>query len=277
MEIKLIATDLDGTFFAPDGTIPERNLRAFRECADRGIITMFASGRAFEVQAKIARQAGIKPYLASANGARIDKGPDGPCLSESIIDRNIAERIYAILMEKGIYFMIYTRGKSFIANPKEMERLGRHKHNIGVVMHAGHPYETVCDEGRIMSEALSGAYKFVCFGDDYDTRFPSVENALSGMGLSISSSWKDNLEIMSPGVDKESAVRFVADMHGISMENVMTFGDNSNDLPMLRAAGWGVAMGNSEKCALDAAKIVALGCGEGGVGYILEKYVLNKG
>ena len=277
MNIKLVATDLDGTFFAPGGIIPERNRRAFQACAEKGIITMFCSGRAFEVQAKYAMNAGLDPVLSSANGARIDAGINGPTLLECTLERNIAERIYAILMEKGIYFMIYARGKSYIANPEEMLRLGRHRHEIGVTEHAGKPYEVVLSEERIFSEALNGAYKFVCFGDDYDKRFIGVQEALAGMNLSISSSWRDNIEIMSPGVDKGSAIRFVAEKHGISMDEVMVFGDNSNDLPMLRAAGWPVAMGNSEKCALELGRIIAPDCGESGVGQILEKYVLNEG
>lgn len=276
MDIKLVATDLDGTFFAPDGSIPEGNIRAFRECARRGIITMFSSGRAYEVQARIAAEAGLSPVLASANGARIDAGLDGPLLRECTIKRNIAEKIYAILMERGIYFMVYARGRSYIANHREMLRLGRHRHAPGVVMHAGHPYETVLDEKRLMDEALSAAYKFVCFGEDHDQRFPAVEDALLDMGMSVSSSWKDNIEIMSPGVDKASAIEFVAGLNSIPLESVMAFGDNSNDVPMLRAAGFGVAMANSEKCALDAAKLTAPPNSEGGVGYILEKYVLNK-
>ena len=54
---------------------------------------------------------------------------------------------------------------------------------------------------------------------------------------------------MHPQADKGAAVRFAAEHLGVAPEQVMVFGDNSNDLPMFRYAGWPVAMGNGEKCA----------------------------
>jgi Cof subfamily protein (haloacid dehalogenase superfamily) len=276
MDIKLIAFDLDGTLLDKSVKLPPINIRALRQCEELGIRLMLCSGRAFEVQAEIAGDAGISPILASANGARIDAGPDGPILRECTMERNLAERIYAILMEKGVYFMVYARGRSYVANPREQERLGKHRHAPGVALHGGRPYETVCDEKRLVEEGLSGAYKFVCFGEDYDPRFDELAPELDKMGLSISSSWRDNMEIMSPGVDKGDAVGFVAGMYGISMENVMAFGDNSNDLPMLERVGWPVAMANAEPCALGAARLVAPDHDAGGVGIALNEFVLSN-
>lgn len=276
MDIKLIAFDLDGTLLDKSVRIPPANIRALKSCAEAGIKLMICSGRAFEVQAGIAKEAGLAPILASANGARIDEGPDGPTIRECTMDRNLAERIYAILMEKDIYFMVYARGRAYVANTREQQRLDRHYHAPGFATHGGHPYETVCDEKRLLEEGLSGAYKFVCFGDDYDARFDELRQQLSGMKLSISSSWRDNMEIMSPGVDKGDAVAFVAGMYGIPMEKVMAFGDNSNDLPMLERVGWPVAMSNAEPCAMMAARLVAPDHDAGGVGIALNEFVLAK-
>lgn len=274
MDIKLAAFDLDGTLLDSAVKLPPVNERALKKCEEKGVKLMFCSGRAFEVQAVFATQAGISPIMASANGARMDASPEGGIIRECVIERNLAEKIYAILMQNDLYFMIYARGRSYAANPEEQARLGKHRHRPGIVMHGKNPYETVYDEKRLLAEGLSGAYKFVCFGEDYDARFDCVREALSGLGLSISSSWRDNIEIMSPGVDKGSAVRYAAEMCGVSMENVMAFGDNSNDLPMLEAVGWPVAMANAEKCALNAARIVAPDHDAGGVAAVLNEYVL---
>ena len=44
MNVKLICTDIDGTLYA-DGCVPEKNLRALRACAARGIRVALVSGR----------------------------------------------------------------------------------------------------------------------------------------------------------------------------------------------------------------------------------------
>ena len=56
----------------------------------------------------------------------------------------------------------------------------------------------------------------------------------------------------------------------------MAFGDNTNDIEMLRAAGVPVAMGNAVPELKDVAKIIAPTNGEDGEAQILEKYVLGE-
>lgn len=276
LDIKLIAFDLDGTLLDRQARIPPINVRALKKCSERGILLMLCSGRAFEVQASFAREAGIAPIFASANGARIDLDGSGEAtVCENTLEISQAQRIYDTLMERGIYFMVYCRGRAYVANEEEQRRLGKHRHAPGITMYGAHPYEIVCDKERLRAEALGGAYKFVCFGEDYDARFEDVRAQLSDMRLSISSSWRDNIEIMRPGVDKGFAVSFVAQMHGIPMENVMAFGDNSNDMSMLEKVGWPVAMENGEAEVLRLARLTAPDHNAGGVGIALNEYVLG--
>ena len=63
--------------------------------------------------------------------------------------------------------------------------------------------------------------------------------------LSISSSMYNNLEVNAKGADKGSALLWLADYLGIDREETMSFGDGENDIPMIQAAGIGVAMENA--------------------------------
>ena len=279
MSIKLAAFDLDGTLLGKNGHIHPVNVRALRACQEQGVRLMICSGRAFEVQAGFAMEAGMDFILASANGARIDEGIDGPTLLELPIERDMAGKIFEILYHSGMYCMIFSRAHAYAINTHERDRLGHHVHPAGkAVLHGRYPYEVVEDLDRVREEAVQAPYKFVCLGQDYDPRFDEIRGALreAGFDMSISSSWRNNMEIMRPGVDKGSAVRFVAERLGIAMDEVMAFGDNSNDLPMLETVGWPVAMGNSEPCALRAARVVAQDHDVGGVGLALNEYVLGK-
>ena len=77
-----------------------------------------------------------------------------------------------------------------------------------------------------------------------------------------------------PGVDKGSALAHLARRLGVAPEQTMAFGDNTNDLPMLRFAGASVAMANGEASVRRAARFVAPECDEGGVGKFLFEKVL---
>lgn len=59
--------------------------------------------------------------------------------------------------------------------------------------------------------------------------------------------------IMNKGATKSNAIKYLAEKWGISMEEVVAFGDDYNDMDMLEMCGRGVAVGN----ALEAVKAVA--------------------
>lgn len=274
MDIRLMAFDLDGTLLDERKKVPERNARALRECEKRGIKLMICSGRAFEVQAGFARDMGIDPIFASANGARIDASLAGPTIAESPIKPEISRQIFETIMGMGLYFMAYARGRSYMFNVDEQKRIKKHHHPSGMMRYGDMPFEIVGDETRGRGECWRATYKYVCFGDDDDPRFDALRSALSGFGLSVSSSWRDNMEIMSPGIDKGYAVRRVCAEYGVPLECAMAFGDNANDLPMLEAVGWPVAMENGEECARRLARIIAPPNGQAGVGAVIENNVL---
>lgn len=269
-----MAFDLDGTLLDDDKKIPERNARALKAAAEKGIKLMLCSGRAFEVQAGFAQSIGIDPICASANGARIDLSLHGPLLCENPIEPHIAKRIFDELMARGIYFMAYARGRSYMFNVDEQQRLNKHHHAPGKTFYGELPFEIIGDSEAARHDAWQAAYKFVCFGEDYDPRFEEMKRVLADLNLSISSSWRDNMEIMKPGIDKGWAIRRVCEKYGIPIECTMAFGDNTNDLPMLEAVEWPVVMGNGEKVAIDKARIVAPPNYEAGVGAVIEEMVL---
>jgi hypothetical protein len=84
----------------------------------------------------------------------------------------------------------------------------------------------------------------------------------------------DLIEIMTKSANKASALKFVADHYGIAMENVMALGDAANDIPMIEAAGVGVAMDNAGPSVKAAAAWVAPSNDDHGVHAALERYGL---
>ena len=278
MQIRMLALDIDGTLMDAGKKFPQINCRALQECERRGIKIALVSGRSFELMRMFARELGVHPMMAACNGARIEAGENGPTISERCFECADAERVCRTLEESGMYFNSYRRGKCYLGNPHVRPSLGpRYAHHVpGISGEAGFEYETVCDRERLWGEGMDGVYKFVVLGAPYDPGFCKIADRLADMGLSVSSASRRNMEFMPRGVDKGSAVRVLCEKTGIAPENVMAFGDQTNDIPMLEASGWPVAMENGEAAVKAAARIIAPDHNLGGVGLVLQKYVLNE-
>uniref|UniRef100_UPI003F563D34 HAD hydrolase family protein n=2 Tax=Enterobacteriaceae TaxID=543 RepID=UPI003F563D34 len=65
------------------------------------------------------------------------------------------------------------------------------------------------------------------------------------LGLECEWSWHDQVDIAREGNSKGKRLAQWVASRGLSMQDVIAFGDNYNDLSMLEAAGTGVAMGNA--------------------------------
>ena len=96
-----------------------------------------------------------------------------------------------------------------------------------------------------------------------------------GMLGDVTYSTNDGLVEISPiGISKATGVQEVARPRGIEAEDVVAFGDMPNDIPMLRWAGHGVAMGNAHPEAMAAANEVTAGNDEDGLARVLERWWL---
>ncbi len=79
------------------------------------------------------------------------------------------------------------------------------------------------------------------------------------------------VQLMAEGADKVTALRHLLGGWGESLESVVAFGDDVNDVDLLRAAGLGVAVANAFPGALEVADRVAPANTEDGVAQVLEE------
>jgi hydroxymethylpyrimidine pyrophosphatase-like HAD family hydrolase len=80
------------------------------------------------------------------------------------------------------------------------------------------------------------------------------------------------IELSAPGVTKASGLASVADLLGVDRADIVAFGDMPNDVPMLRYAGHGVAMGNAHADARAAADEITASNADDGVAKVLERW-----
>lgn len=274
MEIRLIATDLDGTLLMPDGTVSERTRRAMLACEVKGIPFVFASGRTFEGLCGMARQLGLNSPIISANGGRVDLSPGGPTILEDFIPANIAEPVLDILEQSGMYVECYSGNAIYFLHPEKSPFPGWPGSRESVMVE-GVQQRFIVGIEPMRQYAMYRAYKFAVCSRDTEA-LQKVRQMLETLDVALNSAFPFNIEIMERGHGKGHALHFLTHYLGLRDDQVMAFGDGSNDLEMLMAAGTGVAMENGFPELKAAASVIAPPNSEEGVACIVEQMVLGQ-
>ena len=90
--------------------------------------------------------------------------------------------------------------------------------------------------------------------------------------LATSSGVAGLIEVSLAGISKGTVIDVLAKEWGIAPEHAIAFGDQPNDLDMLRWAGWGVAMENADPAVRAEADEIAPHHDEDGVAQVLERW-----
>lgn len=101
----------------------------------------------------------------------------------------------------------------------------------------------------------------------------SLRQRFAGRGY-VTRSIPEFVEIMNPEVDKGRALKYIARSLNVAIETTMAIGDSWNDEPLLRAAGFAVAMGSAPAQLREAANFVVADCEHDGVAEAIERFVL---
>jgi Cof subfamily protein (haloacid dehalogenase superfamily) len=265
MSYKLIVTDMDGTLLNEEHEISEENKRALKVVSDKGIKVAIATGRIYESTIKYARELGVKTPIICCNGALI-KEEDGNIIYESKIEYDLCTTIIDTLEKHNIYYQCFTDDTIFTPYINEWLRKYQMQDDLNI---------KIIESDNIKSSIKdSNILKFLIIENDLELLY-KLENELKSINdIELTKSFFDNIEIMKKGVNKGSAVESLAKYLGVDKSEVITFGDNHNDLAMITYAGMGVAMGNAEDIIKENSNFITCKNTENGVAKALEN-ILN--
>lgn len=274
MAIKLIVTDLDGTFFDSDHiTVPERNIEAFKKAHEMGVKVAVASGRPRCLTDGVLNQIPFIDYLVTSNGTVTYDLNEEKIVSERLMDNAQTLKILEILDGYDLPYEIYFQGNCYISEDRyesyDNKNIPEHflmilKNHVKVVKSLP---ELIGNDGIEKINVM-------CITPEIRAE---LEEKIRATGeIYITSSISGNMEMNNRYSDKGFAVRSLADSLGITAENVMCFGDGENDVEMLHFADYSFAMANGSEYAKNAAKFTALPNHECGVADAVEKYVLGQ-
>ena len=267
-DIKLIASDIDDTILPKGGTLSEETESLIKECAERKIDFCLASGRWYPSTAAVADAIGLRGWLICANGGVV-MAPDGSIAHEFFMSDEDVKTTYGIIKDCGALITSYVTGTIYRLNTFTMENRPPEQ----LSYYGMKTYDVIDNDlTRFESEALSGVYKMEVYSND-SALLARLKDQLEDQLLDVSSSFRTNIEITSKGLGKGRALKWLYEHLGLKRENVMAFGDNTNDAPLLLAAGVGVAMGNAVESLKEIADEVADTCINSGLAKFVRENV----
>ncbi|HNM84292.1 MAG: HAD family hydrolase [Mycobacterium sp.] len=266
----LIATDVDGTLLDDTERITARTREAVRAAVAAGTTFVLATGRPPRWIGPVVDELGFAPMAVCANGA---------VLYDPATDRIISARTLPV---DALSALAEIAEHAIPGVGLAVERVGRSAHDAATPQFVSSPgYEHAWlnpDNTEVSRSDLVSAPAVKLLIRKAGARSADMAAEIMkyvGAEGDITFSTNNGLiEIVPRGISKATGVDEVAAPLGITSQDVVTFGDMPNDIPMLRWSGLGVAMGNAHPDAVAAADEVTAPNTEDGLARVLERWWL---
>lgn len=275
MDIKLIALDLDGTTLNHERVISKHTRDTLEAAADRGVAIVVATGRPKGALPKDVFEIDAIRYVITSNGASITDLKEDEVIYKNCMSPETARFAGDLISGYPYVIEAFTEGIAYIdgAYYRKVQETGDAFRSPEYILRTRNPVEDII--GFIFDHADGIENINVNFEslDDKAEMRPVLETI---PGATITSSFKNNLEIGGATTSKADALTKLGGLLGITRDEMMAVGDSPNDIAMIRAAGLSIAMGNGEDEVKEAADYVTLSNAEDGVAAAIERFVLDK-
>lgn len=271
--IKLIALDLDGTLLDSRKRVSQRNLDALEKARRMGVLIVPVTGRPAQgLPQAVLDLPGLR-YAVTSNGATIRDLQENRYLLEKHLTPADCLRVLEACADFDMIREVFREGVGYLTQGDR---------DILWARYEGTPMmEYVLGTRRV----LPGSLEEFLREDDrpleelfFLTDSPEVKEALRQRlsalpDISFADPAPKDLEVMVGGINKGEALLYLLNLLGIEPQETLAIGDGGSDLPLLKAAGIGVAMDNALPFVKEAADWVTASCDADGVALALERFV----
>lgn len=265
--IKLIASDVDGTLVKDSApTVYPEMIEAIHKMKDRGILFCVASGRQYESLRKMFAEVEEDIVFIADNGAHIRYQNQNLELTE--MKREYVTDIIQMIREAGddIDYVVSTND-GCILDTKNQQFLD--------LMQYGYR-----NKFRVVEDVLKEDFPIIKIAS---YRQGSIRELGEKIFIPM---WKDKtkttlageewVDFMKIGVDKGNALAFIQKYFKIKREETVSFGDNSNDIGLMKAAGTSYAVENAVEEVKKAATNICPGYDKKGVYKVISKLLEDE-
>lgn len=265
--VKAVMCDLDGTLLTSSGIADPRTIAAIKQLKAQNILFGLCTGRGLpNIMAHLSAWglSNLPDAFVASGGVDIVDCTLGNHERRSLLARDTIETIIDHLASCSATPTVMVDGvlcapatTSAVRWFSERESIPYRKVPHSLLTAEDYPKLTFIFEPHHMSEVAEAA-------NNLPHSLPAVGHPTAPYLF----------EFTNPAVSKETALSVLMEWHGWSMDALLVFGDEQNDLGMIRAAGTGVAMANGCAEVLAAADAITTGNDENGIGIFIENYLL---
>ncbi len=260
--IKLIASDLDGTLFTPEGQVSARTTRALQAAASKGVEVVVATGRSHWSAVPRLEDVGCIRWLICSNGATLyDVEAGDIVLRRPIHDDHVAAVVEGLGREFPNVGFAWESPDGVFHSDQWVSNRERTGGAFGV-------------KPRPTRDLQIGSEPILKLMVAHDTlveyEWLDAMSVHVPTGLSTSTSGAAFVEVTAAEANKGDALRLLCDQLGVDRDATIAFGDHSNDLGMLTWVGTGYAMANAAPRVTEIADATAPHHEDDGVAQVLE-------
>ena len=271
--IKLLVLDIDGTIAGESNLIREPVRRAIAEAKQRGVQVAIATGRMYRSALRFHQEVGSTLPLLAYQGAWIQDPITQQLHRHWPVSRQTAQQLLDYFEQPQLRELLsvhfYINDQLYVRELTSETQIYSERSGIEAI--------AVGDLRQVLTHEPT---KVLALSDDIDV----IDQLLGTLRLQytpaelyLTKSVATFFEATNSSVNKGAGVRYLAeDLLGIDAVNVMTIGDNFNDVEMLEYAGIGVAMGNAPAEVKAIAQWVAPSVEQDGAAAAIEKFVLQN-
>ena len=262
--IKMIATDIDGTILPYHGEFSQKTKNCIKKLNDSGIKVILVTGRMHSSATPLAAQLGLNLPIISYQGGLI-KDMEGKTLFQTELDQNIAKEIIKWGRENNIHLNLYIDDKLYVEEDDEIIKYYIQGKFVNYTVGSFDNLE-IKNVNKLLAIDIHDADRVTSWVDVLKEKYPH---------LYIVKSTPYFCEIGSADAKKSLGVEFLRKMWGIDISEVMTVGDQNNDIDLIQAGGIGVAMENGTPELKQVADFVTDSVENDGFVKAVEKFVFN--
>jgi Cof subfamily protein (haloacid dehalogenase superfamily) len=260
MRIDLIALDLDGTLLDPDELVSERNRAAIRHSLESGVRVVLVTGRGTDLPIRISRDLNLNLPVICCHGALTKDFGANRTLVHLPVPLQYAKPMVEFAEKHGLSLAIYAEELFY--------RLE------GSRVYMDDMLGPAWREAKTFADVLHEAPTFIRFLGTESVR--AMQREFGDWPLNFRyETWGEFNEcaVLNRDASKKSALQRLCADFQILPERVLAIGDSRNDVPMLRWAGVGVAMGNALAEVKESVRYVTASNSEDGVALAIERFV----
>ena len=271
----IIALDLDGTLLNSQKRLSTRNLYALENAAEEGWEIVPATGRFYNGMPDFIRELPFINYAITINGAQVIDLKRRLIVYEAELPWKKAIKLMEWLDDFPVIYDCYMGGKGYMseAHKAKIDTLVADPHSRQMLHDLR---ESVPDLKEFIKEQQQDVQKVQFFIKDDIQRIKMLEGMPKIFsGVAVSSALDQNVEINEEFANKGDALYALAKYLGVERKDTIAIGDGYNDIPMINAAGMGIAMTNGAQRVKDEAKWVTLSNDMDGVAHAIEEFCLR--